>query len=116
MPLLFYTKAGKWRRLCFTCERTTLILQGLEVLDAMNDVFSQKKWRMEHIDEECKKWLLLLLELVNYDHNPETLLHEFISSQHYAVTKFHHGFIVDQVYVVYPVDVANILHVHIETS
>ena len=52
---------------------------------------------MEHFDEECKKWLLLLLELVNYDHNPETFLREFISSQDYVVTKSHHRFIVDQV-------------------
>jgi len=63
----------------------------------MNEVYSQRKWRKEQFNEECKKWLLLMLELVKYDHNPETLLHEFISSQDYVVTKCHQRFIVDQV-------------------
>jgi len=73
------------------------VKEGLELLDAMNEVYSQRKWRKEQFNEECKKWLLLLLELVKYDQNPETLLHEFISSQDYVVTKCHQGFIVDQV-------------------
>ena len=60
-------------------------------------VYHQKQWRMEHFDEECKKWLLLFLEFVSYDHNPETSLREFISSRDYAITKSHHRFIVDQV-------------------
>lgn len=74
-----------------------MILQGLELLDAMNEVYSQKKWRKKQFYTECKKWLLFLLELVKYDQHPETLLHEFISSQDYVVTKCHQGFIVDQV-------------------
>ena len=74
-----------------------LILQGLELLDAMNEVFMQKQWGMKAFDEECKKWLLLLLELVDYDQNPEELLHEFISSQHYVVAKHHQRFVVEQV-------------------
>jgi len=77
--------------------RLGAVKEGLELLDVMNDVFCQKQWKIEHFDEECKKWLLLLLELVNYDHNPEILLHEFISPQPYAVTKCHTRFIVDQV-------------------
>ena len=76
----------------------------------MIDVFCEKQWKIEHFDEECKKWLLFLLELVNYDHNPEILLHEFISSQRYAVTKRHMRFIVDQVC---SVDVYLLMCVHI---
>ena len=64
---------------------TTLsIQQGLGLLDAMNEVYSQRKWRMECFDDECKKWLLLLLRLVDYEQNPEIMLHEFISSKHYV--------------------------------
>ena len=71
------------------------------MLDAMIGLFSQKTWKMERIDEECKKWLLLLLELVNYDHSPETYLREFICSQCYDVTKRHKEFIIDQVRMLY---------------
>jgi len=43
-------------------------------------------------------WLQLLLELVDYNHSPEVLLHEFISSQRrYVVAKHLQGFITDQV-------------------
>jgi len=76
----------------------TSIQQGLELLDAMNEVFSQKQWRIEPFHEECKMWLQLLLELVDYNHSPEVLLHEFISSQRrYVVAKHLQGFITDQV-------------------
>lgn len=74
-------------------------MQGLELLDAMNEVFHQRQWRRELFDEECKKWLLLLLELVDYNCNPEECLDEFISSKCYVVTKCHQKFIVDQVCV-----------------
>lgn len=64
----------------------------------MNEVFSQKQWRIEPFHEECKMWLHLLLELVDYNHSPEVLLHEFISSQRrYVVAKHLQGFITDQV-------------------
>ena len=64
----------------------------------MNEVFSQKQWRIEPFHEECKMWLHLLLELVDYNHSPEVLLHEFISSQRrYIVAKHLQGFITDQV-------------------
>jgi len=43
-------------------------------------------------------WFHLLLELVDYNHSPEVLLHEFISSQRrYIVAKHLQGFITDQV-------------------
>ena len=86
-----------WSKSSINCNISTLIQQGLELLDAMNEVFIQKQWRMEHFDEECKTWLLFLLEFVKYDHNPKTFLHEFISSDDYVVTKSHQGFIVDEV-------------------
>ena len=71
--------------------------QGLGLLDAMNEVYNQKKWRTIQFGDECKKWLLLLLGLVDYDHNPETFLREFISPQQYTMTKCHQKFIIDQV-------------------
>ena len=66
----------------------------------MNEVYDQK-WRTVQFGDECKKWLLLLLGLVDYDHNPEAFLHEFISSQHYPVAKNQKSFIIDQVKVLY---------------
>jgi len=60
----------------------------------MNDIYNKKTWSKEQFDEECKKWLLFLLELVKYDHN---LLGEFISSKCYAVAQHHQSFIADQV-------------------
>jgi len=71
--------------------------QGLQLLDAMDRVFTVKQWRMDEFDEECKEWLLLLLEIVNCDHNLDSLLLEFIPSQCYVVAKRHQRFIVDQV-------------------
>ena len=63
----------------------------------MNEVYNQKKWRMDYFDDECKKWLLLLLGLVNYEQNPEIMLHEFISSKHYVVAQRHQKVIISQV-------------------
>ena len=63
----------------------------------MNEVYNQKKWRTIQFGDECKEWLLLLLGLVDYDHNPETFLREFISPQQYTMTKCHQKFIIDQV-------------------
>ena len=48
-------------------------------------------------EDEYKKWLLLLLGLVKYDQAPEVLLHEFISSDHYTVTRTLQTFVIDQV-------------------
>jgi len=62
----------------------------------MNEVYNQK-WRTARFGDECKQWLLLLLRLVDYDHNPETFLREFFLSQHYTVSKNHKEFIIDQV-------------------
>ena len=62
----------------------------------MKNIFDQK-WRVEHFDDEYERWLLLLLGLVKYDQTPEDLLPEFISSDHYTVTKRHKRFIIDQV-------------------
>ena len=63
----------------------------------MNEVYNQKKWRMDYFDDECKKWLLLLLRLVNYEQNPEIMLHEFISSKCYVVAQRHQKVIISQV-------------------
>ena len=48
-------------------------------------------------ENEYKRWLLLLLGLVEYDQAPENILHEFISSDHYTVTQSLQTFIIDQV-------------------
>lgn len=48
-------------------------------------------------DNEYKRWLLLLLGLVKYDQAPEDLLREFISSDHYTVTRSFQKFITNQV-------------------
>lgn len=71
--------------------------QGLGLLDAMNKVYNEKKWKMETFDHECQKWLLFLLGFVNYSQTPEISLHEFISSKHYTVTRRHQAFISVQV-------------------
>lgn len=52
---------------------------------------------MECFDDECKKWLLLLLRLVDYEQNPEVMLNEFISSEHYVVAQRHQRVIISQV-------------------
>ena len=73
--------------------------QGLGLLDAMNKVYNEKNWKMETFEDECQKWLLFLLGFVNYSQTPEISLHEFISSEHYNVTRRHQTFISGQVCV-----------------
>ena len=63
----------------------------------MNEVYNQKKWRMDYFNGECEKWLLLLLRLVNYEQSPEIMLHEFISSKHCVVAQRHQKVIISQV-------------------
>ena len=42
----------------------TLISQGLDFLDTLNKLWTERKFNLEAFDCECKKWLCLLIQLV----------------------------------------------------
>ena len=62
--------------------------QGLSFVNELNKFWTEHKFKPQVFDPECKKWVLLLLELVDVtkDH-PEVHLKSFLGKSTPAVVK-----------------------------
>lgn len=69
----------------------TLISQGLDFLDTLYKLWTERKFNLEAFDCECKKWLFLLLHLVNITgDNLSLYLRRFLLGKTGVVKKYRH--------------------------
>ena len=67
----------------------TLISQGLNFLDTLYKLWTERKFSLQAFDPECIKWLLLLLQLVDVTgDNPAVYLRRFLLGRTGVVKKY----------------------------
>lgn len=67
----------------------TLISQGLNFLDTLYRLWTERKFSLQGFDHECIKWLLILLQLVYVTgDNPAIHLHGFLLGRTGVVKKY----------------------------
>lgn len=68
-----------------------LVPQGLNFLDALHKVWTERKFNLEGFDPECIKWLLLLLQQVDVTGDrPAFHLRRFLLGKTVVVKKYRH--------------------------
>ena len=68
----------------------TLFPKGLIFVDTVYKFCTEHKFNPQIFDPECKKWLLLLLQLVDFTtENPHIVLEAFLSNSTLAAVKWY---------------------------
>ena len=73
----------------------TLFPKGLTFVDTVYKFCTERKFNPQMFDSECKKWLLLLLQLVDFtEDNPDLYLQAFLGSSTHTVVKWYRADII----------------------